>query len=32
MSDIAVLALFLGFAAATWGLIVLCDRLMEGSR
>ena len=32
MADLAFLALFLGFAVATWGLVVLCDRLMGVTR
>jgi len=32
MSDIFILALVAGFGAATWGLVVLCDRLMGGGQ
>jgi hypothetical protein len=32
MSDAMYLAIALGFAAANWGLVVLCDRLMGGGR
>lgn len=30
MSDLLFLALTLGLLAASWGFIVICDRLMEG--
>jgi hypothetical protein len=32
VTDILFLAVSVGFAAATWGLVVLCDRLMGGGR
>lgn len=32
MTDVVFLTVAAGFAAATWGLVVLCDRLMGGSR
>ena len=32
MSDASFLILTTIFAAATWGLVVLCDRLMGGHR
>jgi hypothetical protein len=28
VSDVFYLALVLGFAALSWGLVILCDRLM----
>lgn len=30
MSDLAFAAVIVGFALLSWGLIVLCDRLMGG--
>jgi hypothetical protein len=32
VTDIFFLAVAAGFTAATWGLVVLCDRLMAGGR
>jgi hypothetical protein len=32
VTDALFLAIAAGFAAATWGLVVLCDRLMGGAR
>jgi len=32
MSDMLVLLVVAGFGAATWGLVVLCDRLMGGGQ
>ena len=32
MTDIFFLTVAAGFAAATWGLVVLCDRLMGGGQ
>ena len=32
MTDLFFLAVAVGFAAATYGLVVLCDRLMGGGK
>ena len=32
MADIIFIAIVLGFSVLTWGLIVLCDRLMGESQ
>jgi hypothetical protein len=32
MSDLFALALGMAFSAATWGLVVLCEKLMGGGK
>jgi hypothetical protein len=32
MADVILLALFVGIAALTWALLLLCDRLMRVPR